>query len=296
MAIRLFFSDNFYLTKFILYIPILFHLATGIVLLFLVRWNLKIRIGAGLPFLGFCLYIFWTEQPNLLHANTADLDKDEESIRLVTYNVKSYSWGSDRVVDTITDLEPDIFCPIEGTFGTWAPPKVEKALGSEFNWAVGKLLSVASRYPVLESEQLASGNGVRAFRSVIETPSGKVAIIAIDLRTPRQRNDEVAFNRVREILEAETLPAIVTGDFNAPRGSRNLARTTEGWTDVFTEVGTDRYLATWPLIPFPLWQIDHCFCNEGIEPVSASIMNRPASDHLPIVFEFKIRGDNKSAI
>lgn len=225
------------------------------------------------------------EQPRLFSGG-APTSAESPDFRLVTYNVKSYSFGAARVIGTIVDSKPDILCLVEGTFASRAPTRVVAALGPDFHWAVGRRLSVASRFPIKESQEVVYMRDLKVLRVVIDAPQGPLVVYNIDVKTPGLRDDQGAFDKLYAAIHDERSPAILTGDFNTPRGSYHILRATEGWTDSFAAAGTARYLATWPYLPVPLWQIDHAFNNRGLKPVRAVIGDSHASDHFPLLVDY----------
>lgn len=285
LVARLVLSDRIELLKYNLYLPLAL-LAPNLIFLLLLSPLQWLWRGAGI-IASFTLLLigFWIEQPNLFRSPPSPA---AGGFTVMGYNVKSYSWGSDRVIATILEHDPDILCLQEGTFGGWAPPKVKAALGSEYNWAVGDLLSVASRFPIRESRMLVSRGQIRVMRAIVETPKGAVTILSVDLAPPQRRIDSDAFDEFWALMEMQEGPVIVVGDMNVPRGSHQLGRATRGLTDSFRSTGTPRYLATWPS-HFPLWQIDHMFHREGVEVLNSWIGTSLASDHLPILAEYQLR-------
>lgn len=257
-----------------------------IVLILLTHLKWVARLSALCLSFALSLIGIWMEQPNLFRRATSPASED--GFTVMGYNVKSYSWGSDRVVETILEHDPDILCLQEGTFGGWAPPKVKAALGREYNWAVGDLLSVASRYPIRESRMLVSRGRIRMMQAIVETPGGTVTILSVDLAPPQRRIDRETFDEFWTQLEMQEGPVIVVGDMNVPRGSDQLRRATRGLADSFRAAGNPRYLATWPS-HFPIWQIDHMFHGEGVEVLNAWIGTSRASDHLPILAEYQLQ-------
>lgn len=257
------------------------------------RWARRGLVAAAIVVLS--LVAYWRDQPRLFsfHGSTENAAHD---FVLMEYNVKSYSYGSKKVIDTILEANPDVLCLVEGTFRGRAPERVVTALGPEYHWAVGRGLSIASRYPIRESRQLVNKRDIKVLRAEMETEKGTLVVFSVDFRTPGTRGDVEAFDELYGILHAEENPAVVAGDFNTPRGSYHLKRATEGWSDCFVEAGMQRYQATWPALPFPLWQIDHAFRNDGLETVRARIGESLSSDHLPVMVSLRFAaGDQASS-
>ena len=83
-------------------------------------------------------------------------------------------------------------------------------------------------------------------------------------------------------------PIVVCGDFNEPPLSYNYRQMQKaGFVDTFTEVGhgiKPTYAGKLPLL-----RIDYAWSNDGVQPLSFKRHRWKASDHYPIVLDFKIQ-------
>lgn len=285
LALRFLVRDRFFPFNYNFYIPPI--ISGGVAMVFALFAHSRARlitIGAlmvaGIPNI-------MIDQPRLF-SRTAD-ENASADFNVLSYNVKSYSFGANKVVPYIAEMRPDVLCLVEGTFRGRAPDNVKKALGSDYNWAVGRTVSIASRFPVVESRQIVDVREVKVLRAVLATPKGRIAVYDVDVQTPGFRDDRKAFDELYAAIADEELPAILAGDFNVPRGSYHLNRATKGWVDSFAESSTDRYLATWRHRPIALWQIDHQFHTPQLEAVSADIGTSLASDHFPLIVKYKMQ-------
>jgi endonuclease/exonuclease/phosphatase (EEP) superfamily protein YafD len=234
------------------------------------------------------------EQPNLF--SSSKVTENTDSFSVMTYNVMAYKLSEKRVLETISNEAPDILCLVEGTFGTWAPDAVVKELGPNYHWAVGKRLSIASRFPIIKEEQILEKRDVVAFKVLLDINGSEVSVINLDISPPSRRSDVTAYDLLKTELNKTAGATILTGDFNTPRGSYHLERLTNGWNDCFAQTSEQRFLATWPTVPFPLWQIDHLFCNNQITPLSTRSIQSLGSDHRPIVGTFSTPGPEQSVM
>ena len=98
-------------------------------------------------------------------------------------------------------------------------------------------------------------------------------------------------NELREMLEGMPPvegPIIVCGDFNEPPLSYNYRQMQKaGFIDTFTKVGhgiKPTYAGKLPLL-----RIDYVWANENVTPLSFKRYRYKASDHYPIILDFKIR-------
>lgn len=289
LILRLTLADRVFPLNYNLYIPVALLLPAGILFSLAAKGKLSIRGGMALLILALSIPSFLREQPNLFGAR--EKPSAANTSRLMSYNVMAYAISEEGIVNTVREHDPDVLCVVEGTFGTWAPQPLVKGLGDKYKWALGNRLSVASRLPILEEGQPVKGKEFAVLRVVVETPSGPVAIYTLDMNPPVRRRDGPAFAALEKMLAEESHPAIVVGDYNVPRSSVHLSRAMKGWNDAFRAAGANRYLATWPS-PVPLWQIDHAYYAGEIEVTRATIPRSLASDHRPLVLEFR-RSDDK---
>ncbi|MBI1291502.1 hypothetical protein GC173_09705 [bacterium] len=228
----------------------------------------------------------WIEHPAVYTPGEA-LDLSEPELRVMTWNVMAYTLGEEEIFTRIKSENPDVFVLVEGTFRGRKPEKLAKALGPGYTWAVGNRLSIASRFPVVESRMLVQAPGATAFIATLNLGGGNLDVVAIDMHTPLSRRDGPAFKSLDEGLAEVGTTAIVSGDFNAPRGSRHLSRVFDGWRDDVLTSCDDHWQATWPS-PAPLWQIDHSFSRGRVVPLGARIPWGIESDHLPLVIDYAI--------
>jgi hypothetical protein len=132
---------------------------------------------------------------------------------------------------------------------------------------------------------------VRQARAVIRIDGRPVAIYCLRLLPPL-RSDWATANRVqfadlKEYLEKEKLPAIVAGDFNFTRRTRQGRDLRElGYLDAHQWVGKGRggtwpanHKATW----LPLMQLDHVYLSPGLVCTECRTGQAAGSDHLPVI-------------
>lgn len=98
-----------------------------------------------------------------------------------------------------------------------------------------------------------------------------------------ERAEEAA--RIRALLDAETLPLIVVGDFNSTPHHRAYHHLADGLTDAFAEAGSGggfTYHADRPFV-----RIDHVLVSEEWEAVAATVPDLAVSDHLPLIVQLQ---------
>ncbi len=148
---------------------------------------------------------------------------------------------------------------------------------------------------------------VRQARAVIHIDGKPVAIYCLRL-LPLLRSDWATANRVQfadllEYLQKEKLPAIVAGDFNFTRRTKQgrHLRDELGYMDAYQWVGQGRggtwpanHKATW----LPLMQLDHVYLSQGLVCTECRTGQAAGSDHLPVIARIGFStegGGNKSA-
>jgi len=96
------------------------------------------------------------------------------------------------------------------------------------------------------------------------------------------------FDKVLKGLQPVEGPVIVCGDFNEPPMSYNYRQMQKaGFVDTFTKVGhgiKPTYAGKLPLL-----RIDYVWANDGVTPLIFTRHRYKASDHYPIILDFKIQ-------
>ena len=107
------------------------------------------------------------------------------------------------------------------------------------------------------------------------------------LRYGFQRRSEELNNVINGMPPVEG-PIIVCGDFNEPPHSYNYRQMQKaGFIDTFTKVG--RGIKPTYAGKLPLLRIDYIWANDGVTPLNFRRYRYKASDHYPIILDFKIQ-------
>ena len=95
--------------------------------------------------------------------------------------------------------------------------------------------------------------------------------------------------QIRRVMEEESLPVILSGDFNGTADNWSYRVLSDGLQDAFRSAG-DGWGATYHS-KFPLLRIDFVLLGPEFEPVRARVPHEydPESDHLPLVVRFRWR-------
>jgi endonuclease/exonuclease/phosphatase family metal-dependent hydrolase len=237
-------------------------------------------------------------------------------LRIMTYNVHRCV-GTDgrtdprRIAEVIASCEPDIVALQELDVGRLRTGGVDQA------HAIAHLLGMSFHFhPALKVEEELYGDAILtslpmrlmhagrlpggamleprgALWAAVKTEDAEIQVINTHLSL-------AAFERWMQIdtlLGAGWLghpnckdPVILLGDFNAGRHSRVYRRLSARLRDA--QLGLHhRPRRTFPA-RMPMLRIDHIFCSPSVEVVSVEVprsrLNRTASDHLPVVMDFRI--------
>ncbi|MEV8564385.1 endonuclease/exonuclease/phosphatase family protein [Streptomyces sp. NPDC051322] len=171
-----------------------------------------------------------------------------------------------------------------------------KALASTYPYhSVQGTVGLWSKYPLSGTQPVDIRLGwVRAMRSTVTTPHGKIAVYVAHLPSVRvklnagftaSQRDESA-DALGEAIAHEPLPDVVLlGDLNGTMNDRSLNAVTAQMRSTQGAAG-DGFGFSWPAA-FPMARIDQIMV-KGAEPVSSWTLPRTSSDHLPIAARLKL--------
>ena len=242
--------------------------------------------------------------------------------RLLTYNVHRCV-GVDRRLDVgriaavIAEHEPDVVCLQELDVGRARTGMVDQAE------AIAERLSMSFHFHAalkVEAEQygdailtphperLIRSGGLPTIRGVpgLEPRGALWAAIEFDGVSVNVINTHLGLVPREQRLQAAALlgehwlghpqctgPTILTGDFNATSITRPYQALARRLGDCQRELGLKPSVKTFPS-SFPAIRIDHCFTSPEIVVTGVtapfSPLARMASDHLPLIVDFEIRG------
>jgi endonuclease/exonuclease/phosphatase (EEP) superfamily protein YafD len=93
--------------------------------------------------------------------------------------------------------------------------------------------------------------------------------------------------QLRALMDRETVPVLLCGDFNSTPHSRVYRHLAAGRQDAFREAGTGWGMSYHRRLP--LVRIDYVLASEEWEPVSARTVPAGLSDHLPVLVRLRWR-------
>jgi endonuclease/exonuclease/phosphatase family metal-dependent hydrolase len=237
-------------------------------------------------------------------------------LRIMTYNVHRCV-GTDgranprRIAEVIASCEPDIVALQELDVGRLRTGGIDQA------HAIAHLLGMSFHFhPALRVEEELYGDAILTAlpmrlvkagplpRSVGFEPRGALwTAVEANGAAIQIINTHLGLPAYERIAQAKTLlgsdwlghpnchdPVILLGDFNARRRSLAYRMLTAGLRDAQLAVHK-RARRTFPS-RMPMVRIDHIFCSRSVEIVRADVprsrLIRGASDHLPLVMDFRI--------
>jgi endonuclease/exonuclease/phosphatase (EEP) superfamily protein YafD len=235
-------------------------------------------------------------------------------LRVVQYNVNKWDAGTDKIVDTLVALAPDVFCLEEAGAYHWLsrpdqqPDALRKALAA-YNFVSSGELMIGTKLPLVSQhvEPLAPGPpGRPMIEAVVRVGSGDVSVLAVHLiptmafepwaedrgeaagkglvEIARARRAQV--DKVRAYATSRNRPVVVCGDFNALPGAAAI-RSLEGSLDDAFRVRGTGFGYTAP-VPIPLQRIDYVFVR-GLEVTNVEVSGARTSDHHPVIADLFVR-------
>lgn len=242
----------------------------------------------------------------------------QTTIRLLTYNVHRCV-GTDRRLDVariarvIAAEKPDIVCLQELDVGRARTNGIDQAseiasllgMSSRFHPAM-RIESeeygdaILTRLPerLVKADSLPTISGIRGLEprgavwSEISAHGQPINVINTHLGlVPREQRRQAAALAGPEWVGACHGPTLLVGDFNATSITRPYAMLTSHLADAQVKLGLRPSVKTFPS-SFAAIRIDHVFVSEHISVVAArtsrSNLSRVASDHLPLVVDFRV--------
>ncbi len=160
--------------------------------------------------------------------------------------------------------------------------------------------AILSKFPILtwtntHLQMIRQGEQRGILQTTVSVAGKQVVFMATHIDYRREDDERIMnvaeFKRI--VKRYSGLPVIICGDFNDTPGSRTYANMTEEFVDVWAKVGDGPgYTIT---STNPTKRIDYIWLHkeqDSLEPLRASVIKTPASDHLPLVAELQWR-DNR---
>jgi vancomycin resistance protein VanJ len=171
-----------------------------------------------------------------------------------------------------------------------ALPVYEHALAARYPYhAVEGTVGLWSRYPLSGTEPVDIKLGwVRALRTTVATPQGRVAVYVAHLPSVRVRLDggftadqrDASATALGDAIAEDPLPRVILlGDLNGTMNDRSLSPITAQMRSAQGAAG-DGFGFSWPAA-FPMARIDQIMV-KGIDPTRSWVLPATGSDHRPV--------------
>lgn len=229
-----------------------------------------------------------------------------ETLTVVTVNLMMVNRNTESMIQEIQAARPDVLLLQEYT-DEWHTA-LRKALGHNLPHCAYDAredsfgIAIYSKQPFVEPVELSlplSGMELPQMRAVIPVSGTPVAFYNIHLLPPRTlaytTSHRLAIADLADLLRAERLPAVVSGDFNFTERTPHY--------DVLTEVGlreSHRLAgwgrgATWPVIKWfrylPGLRFDRIFLSSELTAIESHTGIGQGSDHRPVIARIGLRRD-----
>lgn len=176
-------------------------------------------------------------------------------------------------------------------------------------------LGLLSRYPILEEDAWTDWMGCQCQRVVVDWGGQPITVINAHvwgpvmqlewvgrlplLRSFRDAHQRLTFDTLLAMVEAESNPVLLAGDFNTTEQQANYRRATKVMRDAFAEGGWGfGFTYPNPTVEFgigvPLIRIDHIFYDRNWRAVHTRTRAIAGSDHLSVGTELWLREPRRS--
>jgi len=225
----------------------------------------------------------------------------------MTYNVNFGLAGDTATLAAIDCPDCDVVF-LQETTPTWEALLRETFSGSfphmAFRHSGGAGgLAVLSKLPFTDADYLEPppGGWFPAWRVVLETALGPVQVLQVHLRPPISDSGSLlkgyfttsgvrtqSIERFTEALD-ESVPTLVVGDFNEDEDGDAVKLLLErGMGTALLEFAPDATTWRWDTAVGRIsWALDHIVYDPRLTPLSAQVLERGRSDHLPVVAVFE---------
>ena len=238
--------------------------------------------------------------------------RSSADLTVMTFNTLAWQRSGHDLVASIRAADADIVSLQE--IGPRALHEIVAELGERYPYTADASApdtqgaAVLSRYPIRETRTFQLSERSHRWQAMtIETPHCEVAYLNVHTKIPRieswragplqvplsfrseRRRDEI--RTLLALIEVETRPLIVTGDFNMTERSSDYASIAHHLRDAFGAVGHGlghtfpRFGArprAFP-VPWPMLRLDYVWHSDHFEAASAEVGDAGQSDHHPVI-------------
>jgi endonuclease/exonuclease/phosphatase (EEP) superfamily protein YafD len=229
----------------------------------------------------------------------------EDSFRVLSFNLYPENTATETAETWLLGQDADILLLQELSQSL---PELEIAY-SHYDYT-GETFALFSRYPIVESSEFTL-DGETQVRYLLDVDGQELVVYNLHLLMPLNENegdflllryDESRRNaQIIELLEMasnESLPTMLVGDFNMSEWSPIYSLLSAQYQDAY-RVASWGLGATWPageseelpnFLP-RLVRLDYLWYRNGLEAISSYVGNELGSDHLPLIVEMRLRGE-----
>ncbi|WP_373048874.1 endonuclease/exonuclease/phosphatase family protein [Vulgatibacter sp.] len=230
------------------------------------------------------------------------------SLRVMTFNVRSCSEGIDRVAEAIQEASPDVVALQEVDNGTRRAGGLDQArelgrrLGLPYAVHIPATqmhggdygMALLSRVPVVSLDQrpLPVDRGMEprvVARAVLLVDGVEVSLYKAHLSPMPQRSElrreQAAF--VARLMAADERPKILVGDLNDVATSPAVRLLTSRLQDAWAKAGTGD-AGTYPLPLLGTFRYDYVLASTEFEVQRSFVLQGDASDHYPVIADLAL--------
>ena len=266
------------------------------------------RRSALLQIVLIAIGLYWFALPTLYHP----VDPPQgDTFSVITFNVQGHNQELETATDWLLAAEADVIVLQETAEGyDHRLARLYDVYAHEDH--IEGSVRIFSRYAILEREILTIEDdpGRLALRLALDANGRELAVYAVHFVLPqstaksygfapdfgiefalrydeRRRNAQI--RRLLKILESETRPFLLVGDFNMSDASliydEIAAQLRDAWRSAGSGAGRTWPVAEvigWPQVIQPLLRIDYVWHSERLRAVEALVGEAIGSDHLPL--------------
>lgn len=272
----------------------------------LIALLLRARRLSGVYFLVTLVGVFQVGLP-LMPLNFGTNTTDGTVIEVVSFNLLPDNMNLEEASGWIHSHSPDIVALQETVEDMSAFAELAELYEYSASLASVSNSRVYSRYPILEASNVAIDDRIIQ-RLVLDIEGSQLVFYNLHLYMPLNERDAdwlvLRYDATRrdaqivallELIEAETLPVIIAGNFNMTEWSPIYGEIAAQLKDAYRETSYG-IGATFPAgesanlsAAYPrLFRLDYVWYSDPVEATSAIVGRNSGSDHLPLVVELII--------
>lgn len=262
-------------------------------------------LAAGIVFIPFMGFQYSFENP---------YKSNKKIVRVLSCNIGGENFNNEKLSILINNIKVDIVT-LQESYNN-----IEINLSSNWNKAYNGSMTIFSRFPLETHTPIEDIHTPHTWPRqclqpyIISTPWGKIHFNTVHLPSPRFGLQEVLHKKtlispseskllisdtehrrsvsekVNKVIELQTLPSIIAGDFNMPVESTIYRSHWNNYKNAFTETGSGygwTFRDSLHGVPIDI-RIDHILTGNGAKPLICEVGPDVGSDHRPIIADIEI--------